>query len=73
MRYSVSGLENLLHWLGFSHKLLTALPCQADAVAQTAFVTDTPAPLLGQAAAGDAVVYFAEVAHSTHSIRATHV
>ena len=71
--YSVSGLTDLLHRLGFSYKLTTAVPCQADAVAQTAFLTDTLAPLLAQAAAGDAVVYFADAAHPTHNTRATHV
>jgi transposase len=73
VRYSVSGLTDLLHRLGFSYKLTTAVPCQADAAAQTAFVADTLAPLLAAAAAGDAVVYFADAAHPTHNTRATHV
>ena len=49
------------------------MPCQADAAAQTALLTDTLAPLLVQAAAGQAVVYFADAAHYTHNTRATHV
>ena len=73
VRYAVSGLTDLLHRLGFSYKLTTVLPCQADAVAQTAFLTDTLAPLLVQAAAGDAVVYFVDAALPTHNTRATHV
>ena len=73
VRYSVSGLTDLLHRLGFSYKLTTAMPCQADAAAQTAFLTDTLAPLLAQAEAGEAVVYFADAAHPTHNTRATHV
>ena len=73
VRYTVSGLTDLLHRLGFSYKLTTAVPCQADAGVQTAFLTDTLVPLLAQAAAGDAVVYFADAAHPTHNTRATHV
>ena len=46
VRYSVSGLTDLLHRLGFSYKLTTAVPCQADAGQQTAFLTDTLVPLL---------------------------
>ena len=43
VRCSVSGLTDLLHRLGanalvaLSYKLTTAVPCQADAAAQTAF------------------------------------
>ncbi len=49
------------------------MPCQADAAAQTAFLTDTLGPLLAQAKGGAAVVYFADAAHPTHNTRATHV
>jgi len=73
VRYSVSGLTDLLHRLGYSYKLTTAVPCQADAAAQTIFLADTLAPLLAQAEAGAAVVYFADAAHPTHNTRATHV
>ena len=34
---------------------------------------DTLGPLLAQAAAGEAVVYFVDAAHSTHNTRATRV
>lgn len=71
--YSVSGLTDLLHRLGYSYKRTTAVPCRADAAAQTAFLAQTLAPLLAQAEAGDAVVYFADAAHPTHNTRATHV
>ena len=73
VRYSVSGLTDLLHRLGYSYKLTAARPCQADADVQTAFLADTLAPLLAQAAAGNAGVYFADAAHPTHNTRATHV
>ena len=71
--YTVSGLTDLLHRLGYSYKLTTAVPCEADAVRQTAFVADTLVPLLAQAEAGVAAVYFADAAHPTHNTRATHV
>ena len=73
VQYTVSGLTDLLHRLGYRYKLTTAVPCQADAAAQTAFLADTLAPLLAQAEAGTAVVYFADAAHPTHNTRATHV
>nr|WP_262906130.1 IS630 family transposase [Hymenobacter terricola] len=73
VRHSISGLTDLLHRLGFSYKLTTAVPCQADAAKQTAFVADTLAPLLAAAEAGEAVVYFADAAHPTPNTRATHV
>lgn len=73
VQYSISGLTDLLHREGFSYKLTTAVPCQADAAAQTAFVADTLAPLLAAAATGQAVVYFADAAHPTHNTRASYV
>lgn len=73
VRYSVSGLTDLLHRLGYSYKLTTAVPCLADGARQAAFLADTLAPLLAQAEAGQAVVYFADAAHPTHNTRATHV
>ena len=73
IHYSISGLTALLHRLGYSYKLTTAVPCEADAATQTVFLTDTLAPLLAQAQAGEAVVYFADAAHPTHNTRATHV
>jgi transposase len=73
VQYAVSGLTDLLHRLGFSYKLTTAVPCEADAARQQAFLTDTLRPLLAQAEAGTAAVYFADAAHPTHNTRATHV
>jgi len=62
-----------LHRLGYGYKQTTSVPCQADAAAQSAFLADTLAPLLAQAEAGTATVYFADAAHPTHDTRATHV
>ncbi len=40
---------------------------------QTAFLADPRGPLLAQAEAGEAVVYFADAAHPTHNTRSTYV
>ena len=73
VQYSVPGLRDLLHRLGYSYKQTTAVPCEADAAKQKAFLTDTLAPLLAQAEAGQTVLYYADAAHPTHNTRATHV
>jgi transposase len=69
--YAISGLTDLLHRLGFRYKRTTPVPCAADAAAQAAFLADTLAPLLAQAEAEQAVVYFADAAHPTHHTRCT--
>ncbi len=71
--YSVSGLTQLLHRLGFSYKLTTPVPCEAAPLRQAAFLAEQLQPLLVQAAAGQAVVYFADAAHPTHNTRSTRV
>ena len=71
--YSVSGLTQLLHRLGFSYKLTTPVPCGADPARQAAFLAEQLQPLLAQAAAEEAVVYFADAAHPTHNTRSTRV
>ena len=71
--YSVSGLTQLLHRLGFSYKLTTSVPCEVDPVRQAAFLAEQLRPLLAQAEAGQAVVYFADAAHPTHNTRSTRV
>ncbi len=72
VHYSLSGLTDLLHRLGYSYKQTVALPCEADADQQQAFLTEQLTPLLAAAEAGQAVVYFADAAHPTHNTRATH-
>ena len=71
--YSVSGLTDLRHRLGYSCKWTTVVPCAADAAVQTAFLADTLLPLLEAADAGTAAVCFADVAHPTHHVRASYV
>lgn len=71
--YSVSGLTHLLHRLGFTYKLTTPVPCEADPGQQATFLAEQLRPLLAQAEAGQAVVYFADAAHPTPNTRSTRV
>lgn len=73
VRYAVSGVTALLHRLGYCYKQTTAVPCEAKAGVQQTFLEETLQPLLAQAEAGQAVVYFADAAHPTHNTRATRV
>ena len=68
--YSVSGLTDLLHRLGFTYKLTTPVPCQADAQAQADFL-DELAVLEAHVEQGEAVLYYADAAHPTHNTRCT--
>ncbi|WP_400194285.1 winged helix-turn-helix domain-containing protein [Hymenobacter sp. B81] len=68
--YSVSGLTQLLHRLGFSYKLTTPVPCEAAPERQAAFLADTFFPLLAQAESGQAVVYFAWARRTPPTTRA---
>ena len=68
--YSRSGLTDLLHRLGFTYKLTTPLPCQADAVTQADFLAEL-AVLEAHVERGEAVLYYAGAAHPTHNTRCT--
>ena len=70
VHYSRSGLTDLLHRLGFTYKLTTPVPCQADAVAQADFL-DELAVLEAHVERGEAVLYYADAAHPTHNTRCT--
>jgi transposase len=68
--YSLSGLTDLLHRLGFTYKLTTPVPCQADAEAQADFLQEL-AVLEAHVEQGQAVLYYADAAHPTHNTRCT--
>ncbi|AWM31455.1 IS630 family transposase [Hymenobacter nivis] len=68
--YSLSGLTDLLHRLGFTYKLTTPVPCQADAAAQADFL-DELVVLEAHVERGEAVLYYADAAHPTHNTRCT--
>ncbi|TDN37828.1 IS630 family transposase [Hymenobacter sp. UV11] len=68
--YSRSGLTDLLHRLGFTYKLTTPVPCQAEVQAQADFL-DELAMLEAHVERGEAVLYYADAAHPTHNTRCT--
>ncbi len=70
VRYSRSGLTDLLHRLGFTYKLTTPVPCQANAAAQADFLDELAVPE-AQVERGEAVLYYADAAHPTHNTRCT--
>jgi hypothetical protein len=71
--YSVSGITQLLHSLGFSYKFTPPVSCEADPARQAAFLVEQLHPLLKQAEAGQAIVYFADAAHPTYDTRSARV
>ncbi len=70
VHYSRSGLTQLLHRLGFTYKLTTPVPCQADAGTQEDFLQEL-AVLEAHVERGEAVLYYADAAHPTHNTRCT--
>lgn len=68
--YSRSGLTGLLHRLGFTYKLTTPVPCQADVPAQVTFLQELTT-LEAEVEQGQAVLYYADAAHPTHNTRCT--
>ncbi|AWM32485.1 winged helix-turn-helix domain-containing protein [Hymenobacter nivis] len=68
--YSRLGLTDLLHRLGFTYKLTTPVPCQANAAAQADFL-DELAVLEAHVEQGEAVLYYADAAHPPHNTRCT--
>ena len=66
VHYSRSGLTSPLHWLGFTYKLTTLVPCQADAIVQADFL-DELTVLETYVERGEAVLYYADAVHPTMS------
>jgi len=60
----------LFHRLGYTYKLTTPVPCQADAGAQADFLQEL-AVLEAHVERGQAVLYYADAAHPTHNTRRT--
>ena len=69
VRYTISGMRDLLHRLGFVYKQTKAVPSKADEAQQRAFLEETLPELLEEVAAGNAEVYFADGAHPTHNTK----
>ena len=70
--YSVSGVVDLLHRIGYSYKQTTQIPCEADAEQQQVFLDEVLPQLLAEAEQGEAVLYYSDGVHPTHNTRSTH-
>lgn len=72
IRYTPSGMADLLARIGYSYKQTEQVPCEADAQKQSAFM-QTLGQVLTECAdsKGEAVVYFADGVHPTHNTRTT--
>ncbi len=69
VKYSISGMRDLLHRIGFVYKKTKAVPSKAEEVEQRAFLEQVLPGLLEEVAAGEAEVYFADGAHPTHNTK----
>lgn len=69
IEYSISGMTDLLHRIGFVYKQTKAVPSKADEQAQLEFLEQTLPDILQEAQKGNAVVYFADGTHPTHNTK----
>ncbi len=67
--YSISGMRDVLHRIGFTYKQTKAVPRKADEEAQRVFVEEALPELLAQVESGTAEVYFADGTHPTHNTK----
>ncbi len=67
--YTISGMRDLLHRLGFVYKQTRSVPSKADEAAQVEFLEETLPALLEEVEAGTAEVYFADGTHPTHNTK----
>jgi len=70
--YSASGVKKLLHRIGYSYKLTTEVPCEANVEKQEHFLQEIFPKLVEEAKKGETVVYFMDGVHPTHNSRSTH-
>ena len=67
--YSVSGMTDLLHRLGFVYKKTKAVAHKADDQAQIEFLNRQLPAVLKEVDEGQAVVYFSDGCHPTHNTK----
>ncbi|MEL6973675.1 MAG: IS630 family transposase [Bacteroidota bacterium] len=67
--YSISGMRDLLHRLGFVYKKTKAIPSRAEERLQLDFLDNELPGLLRQVEQGRAVVYFSDGCHPTHNTK----
>lgn len=72
IEYSESGVKNLLHRIGYSYKLTTEVPCEAQKDKQEQFLNQTLPTLLDEVEKGEAVIYYIDGVHPTHNSRSTY-
>lgn len=70
--YGESGVKNLLHRIGYSYKLTTEVPCEAQKDKQEQFLNHTLPALLDEVEKGKAVIYYIDGVHPTHNSRSTY-
>lgn len=69
VKYTVSGVTDLLHRLGFVYKQTKAVAQKADEQAQLDFLDDQLPTILAEVQQGQAVVYYADGTHPTHNTK----
>ncbi len=69
VEYTVSGMTDLLHRLGYVYKKSRAVPARAEEAAQVAFLEEQLLPRLAEVERGEAVIYFADGCHPTHNTK----
>ena len=67
--YTVSGMTDLLHRLGYMYKKSRAVPARAEEATQVAFLEEQLLPRLAKVERGEAVIYFADGCHPTHNTK----
>jgi len=68
IKYSHSGMVDLLHRLGFTYKKPKIIPGKANAEKQLEYLENELRPALDKAS-GEAPVYFADGVHPTHNVQ----
>jgi transposase len=71
IQYSLGGMIDLLHRIGFCYKQTKQVPCETDVEAQHEFLKEL-AVLLEQPSDNKSVIYFADGVHPTHNTRSSH-
>ena len=71
IKYSSSGIVDLLHRLGFTYKKPKIIPGKADAKKQLEYLKNELRPALDKAS-DEAPLYFADGVHPTHNVQPQH-
>lgn len=69
IRYSVSGMRDLLHRIGFVYKKSKSRASKASEEAQCIFLEEKLPELMAEVEAGAAEIYFADGTHPTHNTK----